>query len=94
MSSVAAWTANAASCVITHPLDLIRTRIFFQHHNKDANQHYSGLIAAIRKIHKVDGFRGFFDGLTPRIARKGLGSIVAWTFYEYLIDKKDAVIFS
>jgi hypothetical protein len=28
----------------------------------------------------------------PRIIRKGLGSIIAWTFYEYLIDKKDAFI--
>ena len=45
------------------------------------------------KIYRTGGFRGFFDGLTPRIMRKGLGSIIAWTFYEYLIDKKDAMIF-
>jgi hypothetical protein len=37
---------------------------------------------------------GYFRGLLPRIARKGFGSIVAWSFYEYLIDKKDAMIFS
>jgi hypothetical protein len=37
---------------------------------------------------------GFFRGLIPRIARKGLGSIIAWSFYEYLIDKKDAMIFA
>jgi len=35
---------------------------------------------------------GFFRGLTPRIARKGLGSIIAWTLYEFLIDKKDMLI--
>jgi len=38
--------------------------------------------------------RGFFDGLTARILRKGLGTIVAWSFYEFLIDKKDAMIFN
>jgi len=38
--------------------------------------------------------RGFFDGLTPRIMRKGMGSIIAWSFYEFLIDKKDAMIFT
>jgi len=37
---------------------------------------------------------GFFQGLSPRIMRKGLGSIIAWTFYEFLIDKKDAMMFS
>ena len=36
---------------------------------------------------------GYFRGLLPRILRKGMGSIIAWSFYEYLIDKKDAVIF-
>lgn len=35
---------------------------------------------------------GFFKGLAPRIVRKGLGSVIAWTFYEFLIDKKDAFV--
>ena len=29
ISSIASFSANIASCTITHPLDLIRTRIFF-----------------------------------------------------------------
>lgn len=33
VSSCASFSANVASCTITHPLDLIRTRIFFQHYN-------------------------------------------------------------
>ncbi len=40
MSSV---TANFLSCVITHPLDIIRTRTFFQYYNKDQTQHYTGI---------------------------------------------------
>lgn len=37
ISSIASFSANIASCTITHPIDLIRTRIFFQHYNKDKN---------------------------------------------------------
>jgi hypothetical protein len=40
----------------------------------------------------TEGFIGLFNGLVPRILRKGLGSIIAWTLYEFLIDKKDAMI--
>ena len=45
------------------------------------------------RIYEREGAIGYFRGLLPRIMRKGLGSIVAWSFYEYLIDKKDAMIF-
>ena len=46
----------------------------------------------MNKILTNDGVAGLFNGLSPRIFRKGLGSIIAWTIYEFLIDKKDAVI--
>ena len=36
--------------------------------------------------------RGFFIEICLRIIRKGLGSVIAWTIYEHLIDKKDAFI--
>ena len=80
------------SCTITHPIDLIRTRAFFKYYNTDINQHYSGLFEGIKKIYHNDGLIGFFNGLTPRIIRKGMGSVICWAVYEYLIDKKDAVI--
>ena len=35
VTSLASFWANAACCVITNPLDLIRTRVYFQYHNKD-----------------------------------------------------------
>ena len=94
VTSAASFSANAVCCVITNPLDLIRTRAYFQYHNKDQAQHYSGIANAFVKIYETDGVRGYFRGLMPRIARKGMGSIIAWSFYEYLIDKKDVVIFS
>jgi len=35
ISSIAAFLANACSCTITHPLDLIRTRLYFKYYNQD-----------------------------------------------------------
>ena len=92
ISSLSSMMANIVSCTITHPLDLIRTRAYFQYYNKDQNQHYQGILNGIEKIYETDGIPGFFQGLIPRIVRKGLGSIVAWTCYEFLIDKKSSII--
>ena len=92
IATVSSLTANCAACAITNPLDLIRTRAYFKYHNQDHGQHYRGIIHAMEKIYRRDGFMGFFTGLLPRIFRKGLGSIIVWTSYEYLIDKKDTVI--
>ena len=94
VTSAASFMANMVCCIITNPLDLIRTRAYFQYHNKDQAQHYSSITNAILKIYEKDGVQGYFRGLVPRIARKGLASIIAWSFYEYLIDKKDALIFA
>lgn len=93
ITSLASFSANVVSCVVTHPLDLIRTRVYFQFYNKDKTQHYNSITEAILKIYEHDGFQGYFRGLLPRIARKGFGSIIAWGIYEYLVDKEDALIF-
>ena len=45
----------------------------------------------MKKIYEYDGFKGYFRGLTPRLMRKGLGTILAWGIYEYLVDKRNGV---
>ena len=35
IATVSSMAANIAACAITNPLDLIRTRAYFRHHNKD-----------------------------------------------------------
>ena len=92
ISSVSSMAANIVSCTITHPLDLLRTRAYFKYYNTDTTQHYSGISQGIKKIYETEGVNGFFKGLLPRIARKGLGSIICWTLYEFLIDQKDMFI--
>jgi len=89
ISSLSSMMANIVSCTITHPLDLIRTRAYFKYYNSDVSQHYSGILNGFNKIYETDGVNGFFKGLLPRIIRKGLGSIICWTIYEFLVDKKD-----
>ena len=92
ISSASSFSANILSCVMTHPIDLIRTRIYFQYYNKDPSQQYKSTFDAIRKIYQKDGILGYYRGLLPRIMRKGLGSVLAWAMFEYLIDKKDAFL--
>jgi hypothetical protein len=91
ISSMSSVSANLLSCVITQPVDIIRTRVFFQKHNKDTTQHYTSITDALRKIYEHDGFIGYFRGITPRIMRKGAGNILAWGIYEYLVDKRAGV---
>lgn len=51
ISALSSFTANVIACSVTHPVDLIRTRLFFKTFNNDANQHYTGLFNAINKIY-------------------------------------------
>ena len=94
VSSMSSVTANLMSCVITHPLDIIRTRIYFQHFNKDQSQHYEGIFRALHQIYEHDGFIGYFRGITPRIMRKGLGTVLSWALFEYLVDRRAGVYHS
>jgi hypothetical protein len=47
VTSLASWSANIVSCVITHPIDLIRTRVYLKFYNKEESQQYKGLSDAI-----------------------------------------------
>lgn len=66
----------------------MRTRILFQFHNKHKDQVYLGVIDAFKKIYKHDGIYGFFRGVTPRVIRKGIGSLIAWNVYEFLVNHR------
>ena len=94
VTTCASTFANIISCTITHPIDLIRTRVLFRFYSKNEDEHYKSLYDAMVKIYRTNGFLGFFRGLMPRIMRKGFGTIVAWGIYEYMVDKKDAMIAS
>ena len=94
VTTCASMSANIISCTLTHPIDLIRTRVYFKYYNKNKDEQYQGIKEAIHKIYQKDGFFGYFRGLLPRILRKGAGTVVAWGIYEYLVEKKYAMIAS
>lgn len=73
-------------CLITNPLDVIRTRVVFQYYNKNKQQHYKGVLDALGKLIKYDGWRGMLFGLQSRFIKKATGAIIAWTIYECLLD--------
>jgi hypothetical protein len=50
ISAISSFAANTVSCIITHPLDLMRTREICKFYNHDKNQHYSGIFSGMNKI--------------------------------------------
>eukprot|EP00826_Nyctotherus_ovalis_P058661 TRINITY_DN8083_c0_g1_i8.p1 TRINITY_DN8083_c0_g1~~TRINITY_DN8083_c0_g1_i8.p1 ORF type:complete len:312 (+),score=62.30 TRINITY_DN8083_c0_g1_i8:74-1009(+) len=86
--AVSSMFATFASCLMTNPLDVIRTRVVFQYYNKNQQQHYTGVMDAIGKLIKYDGWRGIFFGLQSRFMKKVTGAIIAWTTYECLLDRQ------
>lgn len=75
--------AAVISNVIVSPMFVLKTRVMLQHSNVGW---YEDIVEAFRKVRKVDGVRGFWNGLTPRMFL-GLNGAVAMYFYESMIDK-------
>lgn len=78
--------ASLIGCLLTNPIDVIRTRVVFQYYNKNKTQHYNGVMDGISKILKYDGWRGMFYGLQSRFLKKVIWGMIAWPIYETLVD--------
>lgn len=75
-NAISAFLASSFACSITQPFDVAKTQIQLQ--KRTTNEH------ALRMYFSKNGFRAFFKGLTPRIARKSLSSAITWSIYEKL----------
>lgn len=82
VSSVA---AAGLGTTITNPFDAIKTRIQLM------PDQYGNMVQATKKMLAEEGLRSFFDGLGIRIARKAVSSALAWTLYEELIRRAEAL---
>eukprot|EP00357_Protocruzia_adherens_P003403 CAMPEP_0114994264 /NCGR_PEP_ID=MMETSP0216-20121206/13024_1 /TAXON_ID=223996 /ORGANISM="Protocruzia adherens, Strain Boccale" /LENGTH=299 /DNA_ID=CAMNT_0002358069 /DNA_START=295 /DNA_END=1194 /DNA_ORIENTATION=- len=87
LTLMAAYLGGVMATMVSHPMDVLRTRFQFQHFNKFANQHYSGLGNAMVRIYRVDGIRGYWVGLLPKLVKKPLGHAYVWTLYEALYSR-------
>eukprot|EP00158_Paraphelidium_tribonemae_P009874 Partr_v1_DN28988_c0_g1_i5_m24846 putative solute carrier family 25, member 38 len=75
----ASSTAGFAACLVTHPFDVVRTRIQLE------PGVYHNMVKATVLIGNREGVRGFLAGIVPRLARKTLSAAITWTVYEELV---------
>ena len=64
-SFIAGAVAGTAATGVTYPLDLLRTRFAAQ----GTERVYTGLIASVRDITRLEGYRGFFRGLSAGVVQ-------------------------
>ncbi|EFC40156.1 predicted protein [Naegleria gruberi] len=78
IAAVSSVIAGATATLITHPFDLVRTRM--QLPNQGG---YNGFMDALITIPKEEGLRTlFFRGIIPKILKRGLAHAISWSLYE------------
>jgi len=73
--------AGFLASLVTHPADVVKTRMQIQ------PEVYRSILHASRKILADAGPRGFLIGFAPRMLRRALMSAFAWTIYEEIMRK-------
>jgi solute carrier family 25 iron transporter 28/37 len=75
---VAGSIAGMAGAACSNPFDVIKT------HLQTKTSQYTGLAHATREIYLQSGVKGFFAGITARMAFFGLSSGALWLSYEWM----------
>ncbi|KAI7855127.1 mitochondrial carrier domain-containing protein [Circinella umbellata] len=75
----AGFLAGTTATCITQPFDMMKTRMQLDPHI------YPNILATARRVFLEDGIKGFFDGLSLRLARKPLSSAISWAIYEEVV---------
>jgi len=78
--SFSAAAAGAVATMVTHPFDVIKTKIQVRREDR-----YHGFFMTVRTIWKQRGTSGFFDGASLRLSRKVASSAIGWAVYEGLL---------
>jgi len=63
------------------PVDLVKTRLQQASGRVEGRM---GIAAIVRDVWRREGLRGFWKGITPRVARVAPGQAVTFTVYEFL----------
>jgi len=80
--------AGSLASLITHPADVIKTRIQLQNNVTQCDK----LKQIVSALYKEAGIPGFYKGFAPRFARRTLVSATAWLVYEEV--KKRSYLFN
>ncbi|KAJ3040883.1 hypothetical protein HDV00_010343 [Rhizophlyctis rosea] len=70
--AMAGFLAGAVSTVLLHPLDLIKTKL-----QVDSSKRRLSSVKIAQLIHKEDGLRGLYRGVSPNFA----GATLSWGLY-------------
>lgn len=84
---VAGGLAGGGAAAVCIPLDACKTLLNTQEANvlKQLNMNkVVGLTGAFNTIRRVTGFRGFFQGLWPRVLYQMPSTAISWSVYEFL----------
>lgn len=89
---IAGGTAGAFAAAVTTPLDVAKTLLNTQERsavNAIINQGHkdrfvTGMLDAVRTIHKLRGFQGYFQGLQARVVYQAPSCAICWSAYEFL----------
>merc|ERR1712059_108434 len=73
-----AAVSKLVAALSTYPYQVVRTRL------QDTQTKYSGSWDCITRIHRLEGFRGFYKGLTPNLLRVVPATMITFVVYENL----------
>jgi solute carrier family 25 protein 38 len=73
--------AGVMACAITHPADVVKTRMQLLP-KENAN-----LWKASARVYAQSGIGGFAVGFVPRMLRRTMMTVLAWTVYEKIVCK-------
>ncbi|KAF2068357.1 hypothetical protein CYY_010317 [Polysphondylium violaceum] len=69
-------SAGVVSIIMTHPLDIVKTRLSLGHPNQ------TRILETIKDIYKLEGLRGYTSGLSAAVLNIAPFSALNFTFYE------------
>jgi solute carrier family 25 protein 38 len=82
LSSFPGLFAGALATLITHPFDIIKTRLQTSPEIANKLTQSASILSTGREIVRIDGMGAFLDGLGLRCAGKAASSAIAWTIFE------------
>lgn len=89
---IAGGTAGAVAAAVTTPLDVAKTLLNTQEQNAvgaiisqgHKQPFVTGMLDAVRTIYKLQGVRGYFQGLQARVLYQAPSCAICWSSYEFL----------
>jgi len=82
-----AYLAGIMATCCSHPLDIIRTRVQYQHLSNHDEHKYKNFFDAGRRIWANEGIRGYLVGIIPKLIKKPVAHSITWVIYEKLFTE-------